>query len=187
MKKIALATPAVAALLLAGCSSGSDDAVSPTASAMEQSPTAPEETTGAMEESPEAREESPEAMEESAEAMEESADAAEETTEAMADGGKYVPESKFRADPAAFESGNTVLFFYAAWCPDCQRTDSSIQETGVPEDINIVKVDYDNANDLRKKYGVTQQHTYVLIGPGGEELKKWTGSYTAEDIASKAT
>jgi thiol-disulfide isomerase/thioredoxin len=173
MKKIALATPAVAALLLAGCSSGSDDAVSPTASAMEQSPTAPEE--------------SPEAMEESPEAMEESADAAEETTEAMADGGKYVPESKFRADPAAFESGNTVLFFYAAWCPDCQRTDSSIQETGVPEDINIVKVDYDNANDLRKKYGVTQQHTYVLIGPGGEQLKKWTGSYTAEDIASKAT
>ena len=173
MKKIALATPAVAALLLAGCSSGSDDAVSPTASAMEQSPTAPEE--------------SPEAMEESPEAMEESADAAEETTEAMADGGKYVPESKFRADPAAFESGNTVLFFYAAWCPDCQRTDSSIQETGVPEDINIVKVDYDNANDLRKKYGVTQQHTYVLIGPGGEQLMKWTGSYTAEDIASKAT
>ncbi len=175
MNKIALATPALAALLLAGCSSTSDDAATATASA------------SAMEESPDAMEKSADAMEESPDAMEKSADAMEETPEAMAKGGQYVPESKFRADQAAFESGNTVLFFYAAWCPDCQATDASIQETGVPEDINIVKVDYDNANDLRKKYGVTQQHTYVLIGPGGEELKKWTGSFSAEEIASKAT
>lgn len=169
MKKIALATPALAALLLAGCSSGADEAATPSVAATDaMTSAAPPDalTTEPIEESPEAM--------------------ASDSPAAMAKGGQYVPESEFRADESSFESGNTVLFFYAAWCPDCQKTDESIQQTGVPEDINIVKIDFDNANDLRKKYGVTQQHTFVLIGADGEELDKWTGSFSADDIASKA-
>lgn len=166
MNKIALATPALAALLLAGCSSTTDEATTPIASATDaMTPTESAETATSQ-----PMTETPDAM----------------VSDSMTTGGQYVSESEFRADEAAFEDGNTVLFFYAAWCPDCQKTDASIQDTGVPEDINIVKIDFDNANDLRKKYGVTQQHTYVLIGPGGEELKKWTGSLSADDIASKA-
>ena len=59
--------------------------------------------------------------------------------------------------------------------PTAKETDKSIQQTGVPDDINIVKIDFDNANDLRKEYGVTQQHTFVLIGADGEEIKKVDG------------
>ncbi|HPE14190.1 MAG: thioredoxin family protein [Actinobacteria bacterium] len=163
MKKIALATPALAALLLAGCGSSSEETATPTASE-----TVAESPAEVMEESP-------------------SADAMEKTPEVMVTGGQYVTETQYREDPAAFQEGNTVLFFYAPWCPDCQETDKSIQQTGVPDDINIVKIDFDNANDLRKKYGVTQQHTFVLIGADGEEIKKWTGSFSAEDINAKAT
>ena len=163
MKKIALATPALAALLLAGCGSSSEETATPTASE-----TVAESPAEVMEESP-------------------SADAMEKTPEVMVTGGQYVTETQYREDPAAFQEGNTVLFFYAPWCPDCQKTDKSIQQTGVSDDINIVKIDFDNANDLRKKYGVTQQHTFVLIGADGEEIKKWTGSFSAEDINAKAT
>ena len=163
MNKIALATPALAALLLAGCGSSSEETATPTASE-----TVAESPAEVMEESP-------------------SADAMEKTPEVMVTGGQYVTETQYREDPAAFQEGNTVLFFYAPWCPDCQETDKSIQQTGVPDDINIVKIDFDNANDLRKKYGVTQQHTFVLIGADGEEIKKWTGSFSAEDINAKAT
>ena len=163
MNKIALATPALAALLLAGCSSSSEETATPTATE-----TVAESPAEVMEESP-------------------SADAMEKTPEVMVTGGQYVTETQYREDPAAFQEGNTVLFFYAPWCPDCQETDKSIQQTGVPDDINIVKIDFDNANDLRKKYGVTQQHTFVLIGADGEEIKKWTGSFSAEDINAKAT
>ena len=163
MNKIALATPALAALLLAGCGSSSEETTTPTASE-----TVAESPAEVMEESP-------------------SADAMEKTPEVMVTGGQYVTETQYREDPAAFQEGNTVLFFYAPWCPDCQETDKSIQQTGVPDDINIVKIDFDNANDLRKKYGVTQQHTFVLIGADGEEIKKWTGSFSAEDINAKAT
>lgn len=171
MKKIALATPALAALLLAGCGSTSEESATPTASE-----TVAESPAEVMEDSPaEVMEESP------------SAEAMEESPEVMAAGGQYVTETQYREDPAAFQEGNTVLFFYAPWCPDCQETDKSIQQTGVPDDINIVKIDFDNANDLRKEYGVTQQHTFVLIGADGEEIKKWTGTFSAEDINAKAT
>ncbi|MEZ5184524.1 MAG: thioredoxin family protein [Candidatus Nanopelagicales bacterium] len=175
MRKFVLVVPALAALAVAGCSSESTSPQPSESSMVKDSPsaTAPE---------PAMTEESEPAM------TEESEPAKTEPSESvMAKGGQYVSESKYRADKAAYEDGNTVLFFYAAWCPDCQQTDKSIQQTGVPEDINIVKVDYDNANDLRKKYGVTQQHTFVLVGPGGEQIKKWTGTFTADDINAKAT
>lgn len=168
MHKIALAAPAAALIALAGCSSDTatdagDAAATPS---VVESPTA-------MESEPAEGTTQPDAM--------------EKTEEAQPTGGKYVTESKYRADETAYQQGNTVLFFYAAWCPDCQQTDASIKETGVPEDINVVKIDYDAANDLRKEYGVTQQHTFVLIGPDGEQVKKWTGSATADDIASKVS
>jgi thioredoxin 1 len=168
MHKLALAAPAAALIALAGCSSDTaTDAGDAATPSVVESPTA-------MESEPAEETAQPDAMD----TMEE---------EARPAGGKYVTESKYRANEAAYQEGNTVLFFYAAWCPDCQQADASIRETGVPEDINVVKIDYDAANDLRKEYGVTQQHTFVLIGPDGEQVKKWTGSSTADDIASKVS
>ena len=170
MLKLALAAPAAVVVALAGCSSDASDTTDagdlPTPSVVE-SPTAMEGDT-TMEETA-----SPEAM--------------DKTEQAAPSGGKYVTESKYRADKAAYEDGNTVLFFYAAWCPDCQAADASLKEAGVPDEINVVKIDYDAANDLRKKYGVTQQHTFVLIGADGEQVKKWTGSASGADIASKVS
>jgi hypothetical protein len=46
-------------------------------------------------------------------------------------------------------------------------------------------VDFDNETDLRKKYGVTIQHTFVQIDKDGNSLAKWAGSTTAEEIAEK--
>jgi len=33
----------------------------------------------------------------------------------------------------------------------------------IPENVNLLKVDYDNSTDLKEKYGVTMQHTFVLV------------------------
>ena len=157
MNRRAVTLSAVALIALAGCSSAESPEAAPSS---------------AMAESPSAMEKSPSAM--------------EKTPEAMA-GGAYVTETQYREDPSAYQDGNTVLFFHAGWCPDCQATDKSIQQTGVPEDINIVKIDFDSANDLRKQYGITQQHTFVLVGPDGEEVKKWTGTFTADDINAQVS
>jgi thiol-disulfide isomerase/thioredoxin len=65
----------------------------------------------------------------------------------------------------ANEDIRTVLFFNAAWCPSCRSTDGEINQnlSKIPSDLLILGVDYDSAKDLKVKYGVTSQHTFVLV------------------------
>ena len=72
------------------------------------------------------------------------------------------------------ENEDTVLFFHASWCPSCRSAESNIKETGV-DDFLLLKVDFDSSADLRKKYGVTTQHTFVQVDANGELIKKWSG------------
>jgi len=78
----------------------------------------------------------------------------------------------------------TVLFFHASWCPSCRAADSSISASGVDE-ILLLKTDYDSNTDLRRKYWVTTQHTFVQVDAQGELITKWTGSNSVEDIIAK--
>ena len=70
----------------------------------------------------------------------------------------------------------TVLFFHADWCPSCRadmrQIDSRLNELG---NITVVVVDYDRSADLKKKYGITYQHTYVQIDGDGKKIALWNG------------
>ena len=55
----------------------------------------------------------------------------------------------------------------------------------IPNGLTVVSVDYDEATELKQKYGVTVQHTFVQVSPDGSELAKWSGSTTASEIESK--
>ena len=79
---------------------------------------------------------------------------------------------------------NVVLFFHTSWCPSCRSADSNITETGV-DDFLLLKVDYDSHSDLKKKYGVTYQHTFVQVDQNGEMIQKWNGGNTVESIQAK--
>ena len=72
--------------------------------------------------------------------------------------------------------GPTVLFFNADWCPTCRaemrRIEARLSELG---NITVVVVDYDRNVKLRRKYGVTYQHTYVQIDDDGQKLALWNG------------
>lgn len=79
-----------------------------------------------------------------------------------------------------------VLFFYANWCPSCRQQDTNLQLSAaqIPPGLAIFKVDYDSETGLRQKYGVTLQHTFVLIDENGNELKQWNTLYSAYDLQS---
>lgn len=102
--------------------------------------------------------------------------------------GRYVDYATYQADPSAYVGGRVVLFFHASWCPNCRRTDENLtaDAASIPAGLTVVKVDFDTETDLRKTYGVTQQHTFVAVGPDGSERATWTGTYTAAEIAQKA-
>ena len=73
------------------------------------------------------------------------------------------------------EYDKTILFFYAPWCSECRAFEEAIQKEGVPAGTQILKVDYDSNQELRKKYGVTLQTTFVRVDKSGAKQKLWVG------------
>jgi thioredoxin 1 len=94
----------------------------------------------------------------------------------------YAPEKLARA-----ETGDVVLFFHASWCPSCRGLSADIEGNlaAIPADLSILKVDYDTETELKKKYGVTYQHTLVQVAADGSLIKKWSGSPTLKALASE--
>lgn len=94
----------------------------------------------------------------------------------------YAPEKLVKAN-----DGTVVLFFRASWCPTCQALDSSIQKNAdeIPADVTILDVDYDSESELKKKYGVTYQHTLVQVDAEGNLIKKWSGGNDLESITDQ--
>jgi thiol-disulfide isomerase/thioredoxin len=87
---------------------------------------------------------------------------------------------------AMANDGKVVLFFKASWCPSCRALDADIKANlgSIPAGVAILEVDYDSSADLKKKYGVTMQHTLVQVDANGELIKKWSGGATLATVAA---
>lgn len=99
--------------------------------------------------------------------------------------GTYEAYSPEKIDLA--KENNVVLFFHAAWCPTCRVLENNLNKTldDIPSSLNILQVNYDNANDLRKKYSITYQHTLVQVDEKGNQITKWTGGSDLQSILDK--
>ncbi len=83
------------------------------------------------------------------------------------------------------EKGDVVLFFSAPWCPVCQQANKNFTSSATPDGLTLLKVDYDSSTELKKRYGVTYQHTYVQVDKDGKQIKKWSASKTYDDIKTQ--
>jgi thiol-disulfide isomerase/thioredoxin len=88
----------------------------------------------------------------------------------------YTPEKVMLAST----THDVVLFFRANWCPTCKAVDADIKAnvSKIPSSLSILDVNYDDSIVLKKKYGVTYQHTFVQVDKNGNLIKKWSGSPT---------
>lgn len=88
---------------------------------------------------------------------------------------------------ARAQDGDVVLFFHAGWCPTCKTLDAAIKSemSSIPSDLTILKVDYDSETELKKKYGITYQHTLVQVDAQGNQITKWTGGSDLNSIVSR--
>ena len=92
---------------------------------------------------------------------------------------------------AAFDAARgtqRVLFFHATWCPNCKGADADIVKNlaRLPAGVTIFKTDYDKEVALKKQYGITYQHSFVLVDAQGKALKKWAGGGLKEIMAAAA-
>jgi thiol-disulfide isomerase/thioredoxin len=71
--------------------------------------------------------------------------------------------------------GTTVVFFYAAWCPDCRATVTELNANWdkVRPGLTLVIADYDKEQALKAKFGVTYQDTFVLLDNTGKGIDVW--------------
>lgn len=85
--------------------------------------------------------------------------------------------------PSVLANGQTkVLFFHAPWCPTCKHADAQLTAWYAthPFPLSTYKVDYDSETELKQRYGVTYQHTFVLVDGQGNALKVMEGPTDAQ-------
>jgi thiol-disulfide isomerase/thioredoxin len=101
----------------------------------------------------------------------------EDQTSVMAKPGAYkdYSESAIKSEQEAGQK--VVLFFHAPWCPFCKAANTAFLNniSQIPAGVTVLKTDYDSNTELKKKYGVTYQHTFVQIDNNGNLVTKWNG------------
>lgn len=99
-------------------------------------------------------------------------------------GSRFVPYSQASYDAVA--SKKRVLYFHATWCPICKVVNEELTEKAeqIPSDIVVLRADYDSETELKKKYGVTYQHTFVQVDAEGKKVTAWNGGGVRELMAN---
>ncbi|QQS44461.1 hypothetical protein IPM65_02595 [Candidatus Roizmanbacteria bacterium] len=100
---------------------------------------------------------------------------------------QLTPYSQENLATATANGGKALIFFHAGWCPFCIAAEKDILSKfeQIPDDVTIMKADYDMEKDLKQKYGVTTQHTFVQVDQDGNEITQWVGGENLEDILSR--
>ena len=114
------------------------------------------------------------------------ADEMEDKEEMMDDAsaGTFAP---YTAEAAvATDDNKVVLAFLADWCPSCRSFEADItaEAANIPAGLTVLRVDYDLETELKEKYGVTGQHTFVQIDADGELVMKKRGAQTLADLVN---
>ena len=118
------------------------------------------------------------------------------TSSAVASDNAIAPDAAEQAVYAPYREGiigngqTSVLFFHATWCGECKRDDKALTEWYENNEIEIstYKVDYDTATDLKSRYGIVQQNTYVVIDGEGNAVKtvSFPGVDTLRELLTSA-
>ena len=86
--------------------------------------------------------------------------------------------------PAISPDVKLILFFASEECLTCFQLESNIIENlnSIPNKIFIMKVEMEKYEELVDKYSVNTAHTLVQVDRDGEELARWQGSLTLEQL-----
>ena len=102
-----------------------------------------------------------EVMEESEEMNNETMNNDQEEKEENKDGGSY----SLYQEGVIGQGEKIVLFFHATWCPYCIENDARLTKfySAAQVPLSTYRVDFDTANELKTRFGVTQQDTFIVL------------------------
>ena len=89
---------------------------------------------------------------------------------------------KYNKEDIQSLKGIHLIDFYADWCGPCKMFSPIIESVAEEnEDIKVVKIDVDNAQDLAIKYQVMSIPTIVVI-KNGQEVNRNVGVVSKSQI-----
>jgi thiol-disulfide isomerase/thioredoxin len=98
----------------------------------------------------------------------------------------YSPETLEQAEL----SGHPVLLeFYASWCSTCRSQSKALDSLKSQEDFQdliVLRADYDNDKELKKRFGVKKQSTLILL-KDGKEVARTIGTTRESALAEFLT
>ena len=99
-------------------------------------------------------------------------------------------ESYVEYDEQSFEAAvdtHRVLFFHADWCPTCRAFEQVINNEEMPDDVTILKVDWDSSPDLIDEYGIPFQSYLAYVDANGDLVDSWytLETETLKDVATR--
>ncbi|HUX36868.1 MAG TPA: thioredoxin family protein [Rectinemataceae bacterium] len=98
--------------------------------------------------------------------------------------GRKLLYSTLTAAEAIASKGPAILFFAADWCPSCQADLRDINTNGSSlGNITVIVVDYDKSAELKARYGIGIQDSFVRIDAMGSRLVAWNGGGVAGILA----
>ena len=91
---------------------------------------------------------------------------------------KYVVEKEFKN-----EIGNSKVLvdFFATWCGPCKMLGNVLEKFSKNNDIDIIKVDVDEASNLSSEYKIYSVPTLILF-ENGSEIKRISGFMTEDEL-----
>jgi|SRR3989344_724575 len=100
--------------------------------------------------------------------------------------GVYIDYSADALATAQAEGKKPVLFFWAAWCPFCKAANEEFNANSsrIPSNVVLLKTNYDTETQLKTRYGITYQHTFVQVDANGNQVTKWSGGGIDELISN---
>ena len=90
---------------------------------------------------------------------------------------------KYEGEKFSDLDGLYLIDFYADWCGPCKMLGMVLEQL---EDINIIKVNVDENEDLAKEYKV-MSIPYLLLIKDGEVKKELIGFRSKEDLEEEIT
>lgn len=96
--------------------------------------------------------------------------------------GTYISYAECLTDPHLIAGTTQVLFFHSSSCAECQELERRLVTEGLPVGLTVIKVDFDTYGDVRDRYGVRTEGTFVQIDGLGKKVRSWSGSGSGADI-----
>jgi len=98
--------------------------------------------------------------------------------------GRYTSYRQELVDDDGYEQ--TILFFTTDndWCQECQAFEQAIIDEGVPEGVQILTVDFEQANELKKQYQVRIQTTFIEVDSRSQLISSWVGFAQTKSLSA---